>query len=70
MDFPEFDFMSLDDLREMMRQCVLTGPFERDKTFVHRLAHAIAERKKASGVVPMASAPGSSRKRIDEPGST
>ncbi len=52
MDFDEFDYMSLDDLREMMRQTVQFGANERDKDFIKRLANAIAEREKTFGKEP------------------
>jgi hypothetical protein len=50
VDFPEFDYLPLADLREMMRQVVAAGPPpERDREFLRRLALAIGEREKTFG---------------------
>jgi hypothetical protein len=50
VDFPEFDYLPLADLREMMRQVVAAGPPPaRDCEFVRRLALAIGEREKTFG---------------------
>lgn len=52
MDFDEFDHMSLDDLREMLRQVLAAGPSDQDREFVRRLALAIGEREKTFGKGP------------------
>ena len=57
MDFPEFDHMTLDELRTMRSQIVASWRGDHtaaapDKTFFTRLTNAIAEREKTFGNGP------------------